>query len=156
KHSRDRLTPFEPGSATQQTPGRYGPSPLRFRTTQQGRLPSSPRSESPLVPMTTRALALRLASQIPAGARNSRPVQLLRNGRHAVRDNGPKWTIYHLGGRLGQGVGTRLLDRSRRLEIEHGLPGLHSRETNRSRWGDWDWSEGGERWTRSPEWKQGL
>jgi SAM-dependent methyltransferase len=27
---------------------------------------------------------------------------------------------------------------------------------NRLRWGEWDWSAGGEEWTASPEWKQGL
>jgi SAM-dependent methyltransferase len=34
-----------------------------------------------------------------------------------------------------------------------GIPGLNSVALNRAIWNAWDWGQGGEEWTSSPEWK---
>jgi ubiquinone/menaquinone biosynthesis C-methylase UbiE len=43
-----------------------------------------------------------------------------------------------------------------RLERQHGLSGRNTIENNYQIWEAWDWSQGGEEWTHSEEWKQSL
>ena len=73
-----------------------------------------------------------------------------------LRLNGFRWTANFLLHYL-LGPRTKVFDRRMaRLEARYGLPGLHSIRQNYEAWQNYNWEEGGEEWTVSPEWKRAL
>jgi ubiquinone/menaquinone biosynthesis C-methylase UbiE len=72
--------------------------------------------------------------------------RLWHSARHAERR--ARWVIED----------RRLVREQERVELgpAHRRWRGNSTSENRARWDGWDWSEGGEEWTASPEWKQAL
>jgi ubiquinone/menaquinone biosynthesis C-methylase UbiE len=65
--------------------------------------------------------------------------------------------------RVAQRIGQRTQETLLEIEGKRGVFGAghrewtgNSAEANRRYWNDWDWSSGGEEWTESEAWKQGL
>lgn len=71
-------------------------------------------------------------------------------------DNGAVWSLYHLLSRSSGRVSQYFEARSRDLERSKGKPGINTVDYNRSAWSSHDWSQGGEEWSPSPEWRQSL
>jgi ubiquinone/menaquinone biosynthesis C-methylase UbiE len=77
------------------------------------------------------------------------------------RENDAIWMAYHVLERAADRVGA---DRARRAfwrratdrERARGLPGTNTRSANRVVWNTYDWSEGGEEWSVSEEWRDAL
>jgi SAM-dependent methyltransferase len=44
----------------------------------------------------------------------------------------------------------------REMEVRRGLPGVHKPEIQRALWQNYDWSQKGEEWTASEEWKRSV
>jgi ubiquinone/menaquinone biosynthesis C-methylase UbiE len=71
-------------------------------------------------------------------------------------DNGLAWTAFHV---LSRGAGRVSLwfeERARVIERDRGVPGINSVARNRDVWGGYDWTGGGEEWTMSEPWRQGV
>ncbi|MDQ6883916.1 MAG: class I SAM-dependent methyltransferase [Candidatus Dormibacteraeota bacterium] len=84
------------------------------------------------------------------------PLRRAQRARQLMAENGLRWTIYAalLGGfrKAGHAVYERMV----RLELQHQLSGRNTVALNYQRWQDWDWSNLGEEWSASEEWKQSL
>lgn len=72
------------------------------------------------------------------------------------RDNGGVWSLYHLLSRTSGQFSRYFEAKGRELERSQGKPGINTVEYNRSAWSDHDWSQGGEEWSPSPEWRESL
>jgi ubiquinone/menaquinone biosynthesis C-methylase UbiE len=74
----------------------------------------------------------------------------------AIRENGVLWALcfgaYYLSSQLSESS-FRWMNS---LRARRGLPGLNSTRMNLAIWEDWDWSQGGEEWTLSDDWKEAL
>lgn len=69
-----------------------------------------------------------------------------------LRSNGVRWAMLALAERLKlNNPKTRHL-----FELKRGLPGYNTVAYNRMVWSEYDWSEGGEEWSDSAEWKAAL
>jgi len=73
-----------------------------------------------------------------------------------LAENGPLWTFAWALSQVLKGALGRVERGLESLERRRGLPGLSGAATNRSIWDGYDWRRGGEEWTPSEEWKQGL
>lgn len=133
------------------TPRRAERAPASAAEAPGGRPAGRASGPSHVPPVPTREPALASVRRLAASARNEGLVKVL-----AYRASGPRWAATYLCGRLSVRTGRYLLDRAQRLELARGLPGAHSAAANRRLWDAWDWSEGGEEWTPSPEWKQAF
>lgn len=76
--------------------------------------------------------------------------------RLMARDNGWLWTFvfaveYFLEGAVGRITRWRI-----GYEEARGLPGSNSVALNFEKWDNWDWSQNGDEWTESAEWKQAV
>src|SRR5437899_1411576 len=76
--------------------------------------------------------------------------------RELVAANGLGWTMTFAAERLLAALASRLDRRLAALEERRGLPGINGVERNYRQWNSRDWSDGGEAWTQSSEWKQSL
>jgi SAM-dependent methyltransferase len=74
----------------------------------------------------------------------------------ALKENGPLWCLLLLTYYLASTVGHKAFAAMDRMRRSRGIPGLNSRRLNKEIWEAWSWSEGGEEWSNSPEWKQSL
>lgn len=90
------------------------------------------------------------------GNRTFRPGRQLRRIRTAMADNGVRWTGYRLTTAVLRRLTTHLDERMRRLEREQHLTSTNTIQENYATWQNWEWSQQGEEWTVSPEWKQAL
>lgn len=88
------------------------------------------------------------------GASRREPVLRRLSQRYA--DNGAVWSLYHLLSRSSARVSQYFEARSRELERSKGKPGINTVEYNRSAWSTHNWSQGGEEWSSSPEWRESL
>lgn len=74
----------------------------------------------------------------------------------ALKENGPIWlgtfTLYYAAAGLAEWAFTRM----HAMRLSRGLPGLNSATLNRQIWEEWDWEQGGEEWTISPDWKDSV
>lgn len=82
--------------------------------------------------------------------------------RHSRR-NGLLWSgnaaLYFVFSSLGRSFrrpAQMFEQRLARLELERGLVGRQTFDTNARVWNQWNWQHGGEEWTASPEWKQSV
>jgi hypothetical protein len=80
----------------------------------------------------------------------------LNDLRARIRDNGIRWTGYHLFAAFLRSRASSLDAAMARLEEEKDLPGINHIHRNRQKWEGWDWSRSGEEWTPSEEWKTSL
>ena len=80
--------------------------------------------------------------------------------RRRLKENGFRWTLYFALFRaldpMFRGVLSRLERRMANLELRYRLPGRNTKRNNYETWQHWNWSQGGEEWTQSPEWKQSV
>jgi SAM-dependent methyltransferase len=81
--------------------------------------------------------------------------------RAQYRENGLRWTALQVmlwaAERAGaERAGQSLKGRMRKLELDRGLTGQHTKEANREGWNTYDWSGKGEEWTPGPEWRQAV
>ncbi len=76
--------------------------------------------------------------------------------RLARRENGTTWTALLAVYYLASGCAEWAFGRMQRLRQARSLPGISSPGANREIWQSWDWSQGGEEWTPSPEWKEAF
>lgn len=74
----------------------------------------------------------------------------------SLRENGIWWTgylgAYYLASALADWAHRRMMA----VRKTRGLPGINSSSINRAIWENWDWDNGGEEWTPSPDWKDSL
>jgi SAM-dependent methyltransferase len=74
----------------------------------------------------------------------------------SLRTNGPLWFIfiyiYYLGSALAH-FGFKHADLVRK---KNNLPGMNSLSANKLIWENWNWRDGGDEWTLSPEWKTSV
>jgi ubiquinone/menaquinone biosynthesis C-methylase UbiE len=73
-----------------------------------------------------------------------------------VAENGVRWTTYSSALSALRKISGVLYDRMARLENRRGLRGRTSPVLNYEYWQRWDWSQRGEEWTLSEDWKQSL
>lgn len=76
--------------------------------------------------------------------------------RYRLRANDAVWLTYHLLDKAGQKTSEVFRSKARERERAKDLPGVNTRELNRLKWTHYDWSEAGEEWTLSAEWRQSL
>jgi len=76
--------------------------------------------------------------------------------RQFVRDNGVYWTVLFCLNRACRGLDKATEARMSALERQRGLSGINTVARNRDLWDGYDWTEKGENWSPSPEWKQAL
>ena len=81
--------------------------------------------------------------------------RIARAGQYLSR-NGVRWTAYAALFGLLTRANHAVYQGMVRLERRHALSGRNSVENNYRVWDTWDWSQGGEEWTQSEEWKQSL
>ena len=79
-----------------------------------------------------------------------------RIARQALRENGLWWCTYLLLYYAASAVAHRAFATMDRMRRERNLPGLNSAALNKQIWEAWDWSQQGEEWTESEEWKESL
>ncbi len=97
-----------------------------------------------------------IVTDTTTGTRAFRPGRQLRRIRTAVADNGVLWTGYRLTTAALRGLATHLDERMRQLERQRHLTSTNTVRENYATWQNWEWSQQGEEWTVSPEWKQSL
>ncbi|MFZ6004367.1 MAG: class I SAM-dependent methyltransferase [Actinomycetota bacterium] len=85
-----------------------------------------------------------------------RPAGRIHEIRELASANGIRWTLQHLLLKANRRVLRSLEARQHDLETSRDLPGINTRDRNRRVWDGWDWSQSGEEWTPSPEWKAAL
>jgi SAM-dependent methyltransferase len=73
-----------------------------------------------------------------------------------LRNNGVQWTVLFCINRGGRAVEQLSDRRLMALERTRGLSGINTVARNRDLWSEYDWSDKGENWTLSEEWKRGL
>jgi ubiquinone/menaquinone biosynthesis C-methylase UbiE len=85
-----------------------------------------------------------------------RQLRRARRARQLLAENGLRWTLYAalLGG--FRKAGRAIYERMVRLERKQHLSGWNPVAVNYQVWQDWDWSNLGEEWTPSEEWKRSL
>lgn len=83
--------------------------------------------------------------------------------RSLSEEFGLAYVLMSIGRRLACWLPAQLEDRMLTIEGRRGVLGpahrrwtQHSVTRNRDVWTHWEWSRGGEEWTRSPEWKQSM
>jgi SAM-dependent methyltransferase len=86
----------------------------------------------------------------------SRARNVARAVRRRYRDNGLWWTALHLAERSTARAHGFFERRAREIERRSGRPGTNSVDRNRDVWGGYDWSQRGDEWSASPEWRQGV
>lgn len=74
----------------------------------------------------------------------------------AVRENGLLWTTLMAFYYITSSAAQSAYSTAAKLRTSRGLPGLNSLRMNTLIWNSWDWSEKGEEWTISPEWKDSV
>jgi SAM-dependent methyltransferase len=74
----------------------------------------------------------------------------------ALRENGPLWCGYLFAYYISSTIAERAHSKMHRLRHERNLPGLNSAALNEHIWNSWDWSEQGDEWSSSEEWKLSL
>jgi SAM-dependent methyltransferase len=80
----------------------------------------------------------------------------LRIARLALKENGALWCTFLLAYYASSTIAHRAFEAMDHLRRKRGIPGLNSRTLNKEIWEAWNWSAGGEEWSKSPEWKQSL
>jgi SAM-dependent methyltransferase len=80
----------------------------------------------------------------------------LRIARLALKENGGLWCAFLLVYYMSSTIAHSAFGAMDRMRRRKGIPGLNSRNLNREIWESWNWSAGGEEWSKSPEWKQSL
>ncbi len=80
----------------------------------------------------------------------------LRIAHIALRENGVLWCTFLLVYYASSAIAHRAFGVMDRMRHKRGIPGLNSRELNREIWNAWNWSAGGEEWSKSAEWKESL
>jgi len=70
--------------------------------------------------------------------------------------NGLLWTCYFAAHHILKNAAKVICERMKKLETSHKLPGENTISRNYIAWQNWDWSEKGEEWTPSLQWKQSL
>jgi ubiquinone/menaquinone biosynthesis C-methylase UbiE len=86
-------------------------------------------------------------------------MQLMKRVRDIQRlssANGFLWTTYFVSHHVLRLAMNAVDARMSSLEKKHGLPGFNSVARNRYVWSAWNWSQLGEEWTISDQWKQAL
>jgi ubiquinone/menaquinone biosynthesis C-methylase UbiE len=85
------------------------------------------------------------------------------NLRALSKEFGTAYALMAVGRKLAGWLPAQLDDRMLAIEGRRGVLGpahrrwdQHSVATNREVWSQWEWSNRGEEWTASPEWKQSL
>lgn len=85
-----------------------------------------------------------------------RQLRRVQRARQLIAENGFRWSIYAalLGSfrKASHAIYARMVQ----LERQHQLSGWNPVAVNYDVWQDWDWSNLGEEWTPSDEWKQSL
>lgn len=76
--------------------------------------------------------------------------------RQLVRDNGVRWTVLFCVNRVSRALEQATDTRLSALERDRGLSGINTVARNRDLWNQYDWTDRGENWSPSPEWKQAL
>jgi SAM-dependent methyltransferase len=76
--------------------------------------------------------------------------------RDFLSANGPRWLAYYLVDRVAAKTHGVAYRKRANLELRRGLPGENTVRHMQRQWEIWDWSEGGEEWTVSPEWRQSV
>jgi SAM-dependent methyltransferase len=74
----------------------------------------------------------------------------------ALKENGVLWCATQFVNSLPSTIAHAAFGAMDRMRIRKGIPGLNSRQLNREIWQSWNWSAGGEEWSKSAEWKQSL
>jgi len=89
-----------------------------------------------------------------------RPVKKLELAMRVMRENGLLWTFlvgaYYILSNVSETLAERAFVASDAVRKRRGLPGVNSTTTNRFIWDNWDWSDQGEEWTLSPDWKRSV
>ncbi len=89
-------------------------------------------------------------------SREPTPPSLLAVVRAGARENGWAWASWLLLDQTALRSSDLPKRRMRGIERSRGLTGLHTKEANRDLWNSYDWSDSGEEWTNSAEWRQAL
>lgn len=76
--------------------------------------------------------------------------------RELTAANGYRWTVQHVLLKASRRAEKHLEARQRALEVARELPGINTRDRNLRVWDEWDWSQSGEEWTPTAEWKASL
>ena len=79
-----------------------------------------------------------------------------RLGLLSVRENGLRYMAYLGLSYLATSASHFAFGRADALRKKHSLPGVNSRSANKLIWEDWDWSQGGDEWTPSADWKDAI
>jgi SAM-dependent methyltransferase len=87
---------------------------------------------------------------------HARPQDRLAQLRDFRSANGPRWLTYFLLERLAARAQDYAFRERADLELERRLPGENTVLNMQRAWGSWDWSDLGEEWTLSPEWRQSV
>jgi SAM-dependent methyltransferase len=77
-----------------------------------------------------------------------------------LRENGLLWTFfiggYYFLSNVSRTLAERAFAASDAVRKRRALPGLNSTITNKFIWDNWDWSDQGEEWTVSTDWKRSV
>ena len=76
--------------------------------------------------------------------------------RQSISENGFIWTAATGVYLAASAVAERAFAFADTRRRSQGLPGLNSPAMNRRIWNNWDWSEAGEEWTLSEDWKESV
>jgi SAM-dependent methyltransferase len=76
--------------------------------------------------------------------------------RLAFRENGVWWCILLLMYYTASTVAHRAFGAMDRLRRTRDIPGMNSAALNKEIWEAWNWSDGGDEWSQSEQWKQSL
>lgn len=77
-------------------------------------------------------------------------------GLLSLRENGFRYMAYLGLSYLATSTSHFAFGRADSLRKRYNLPGVNSRSANKLIWEDWDWSQGGDEWTPSSDWKQAV
>jgi SAM-dependent methyltransferase len=89
-------------------------------------------------------------------ASDSNPPREAPRLRERAQANGWAWVSLQALDWMALRGSAAIQRRMRMLERRRGLTGLHTKEANRAAWNSYDWSEGGEEWSMSDEWRRSL
>jgi SAM-dependent methyltransferase len=88
------------------------------------------------------------------------PSKKIKLGLRVVRENGSVWTILFIVHRISIRFFPKVAEwafaASDGVRKKGALPGINSKLANKIIWDNWDWSEQGEEWTLSKDWKQSV
>jgi SAM-dependent methyltransferase len=94
---------------------------------------------------------------------NRRKIQRSRKlplALHVLRDNGPFWTVllvsYYVSSYFSPKFANWVFLACDRLRKSRDLPGINSKLANKMIWDNWDWSDQGEEWAVSVDWKRSV